>query len=90
MTEFTLADLRRILEETSGVAEDADWQSADIEDTPFEDLGYDSLALLEMCAKVQNEQQVPIPDDAIIDMKTPRAALSYLNRRLSEVLGGES
>lgn len=88
MTEFTLADLRRVLEESSGVAEGADWQSADIQDTPFEELGYDSLALLEMCARVQDEQQVPIPDEAIIDMKTPRAALAYLNRRFAEVLGG--
>ena len=55
----------------------------DIADVPFADLGYDSLALLEMAAHVQQEYGIRIPDDAIEEMPTPRAAVEYLNRRFT-------
>ena len=83
MRELTLNDLRKILEESSGEAEDFDWDRADTLDTPFDEIGYDSLALLEVTARVQQEFKVRIPDEAVHEMKTPREALAYLNGRLS-------
>lgn len=84
MTQLTLPDLRRILEEGAGVSEGADWTVPTVEDTPFDDLGYDSLALLELTAQMQQRYGVRIPDDAVTEMKTPRLALVYLNERLRE------
>lgn len=83
MSELTLQDLRKILEESSGEAEDFDWDRADTLDTPFDEIGYDSLALLEVTARVQQEFKVKIPDEAVHEMKTPREALGYLNGRLA-------
>jgi act minimal PKS acyl carrier protein len=80
--QFTVQDLRRILESSSGVAEGVDWATPQALETPFEEFGYDSLALLEFAAHVQQEYGVEMPDDAVVIMKSPAAALGYINRRL--------
>jgi minimal PKS acyl carrier protein len=85
MSELTVQDLRQLLETSAGEAEDVEWGSEQILDTPFDEIGYDSLALLEMAAKVQQNYNIPVPDDAINEMKTPRTALAYLNGRLAEI-----
>ncbi len=79
MTQFTLDDLRRILREGAG---DAGTLDGDITDVPFTDLGYDSLAMLELSSRVEREYAVPIPDDAALAMRTPGAAVAYINDRL--------
>jgi acyl carrier protein len=84
MPELTLEHLRKILESSSGEAEDFDWASTQALDTPFDEIGYDSLALLEVSARVQQMSGVKIPDDAVHEMKTPRKALTYLNERLAQ------
>jgi act minimal PKS acyl carrier protein len=85
MKPFTINDLRRILEDSAGAAEGIDWASTATLDVPFEDLGYDSLALLELAAKVQQEYSTRIPDEAVAVMVTPRAAVEYVNQRFAEV-----
>jgi act minimal PKS acyl carrier protein len=85
MTEFTMQDLQQLLVASAGAAEDVEWDSEQVLDMPFDEIGYDSLALLEMAAKVQQNYGIPVPDDAIAEMKTPRTALTYLNGRLSEI-----
>ncbi|HLK01033.1 MAG TPA: acyl carrier protein, partial [Streptosporangiaceae bacterium] len=80
---FTITELGRILEASSGAADGVDWASAATLDVPFEELGYDSLALLELCARVQQEYEVQIPDDAVSEMRTPRSAVGYVNERFS-------
>ena len=82
MSEFTLQDLRRILETSSGVVDDIDWTDDGTVQTPFSELGYDSLALLEAAARVQQEYGIEMPDDPVLKMSTPAAALDYINQRL--------
>jgi act minimal PKS acyl carrier protein len=76
--EMTLQELRDILLECAGAEEGVDL-SGDIADRDFDDLGYDSLALLEMAAKVEQTRGVKIPDDAVADLRTPRAVLDLVN-----------
>ncbi|HEY8374500.1 MAG TPA: acyl carrier protein [Pseudonocardiaceae bacterium] len=83
MSQFTLDDLRRILKSAAG--DDGATLDGDVLDTEFADLGYDSLALLELAGHVQREYGVPMPDDAPQHMTTPRAALDYVNARFAEV-----
>jgi acyl carrier protein len=85
MDPFTLKDLRRILESSAGAVEGVDWESPATLDMPFEELGYDSLALLELAAKVQQEYRTRIPDEAIAVMVTPSAAIEYVNQRFAEI-----
>jgi minimal PKS acyl carrier protein len=78
---FTLDDLREVMRACGGVDEGVDLES-DIADISFEDLGYDSLAVLEMAAKLQNHLGVVIPDDVAEQLLTPRALADYVDVRL--------
>lgn len=76
---FTLADLRRILNEVAGTEPGVDLDG-DILDTPFEELGYDSLALLETAARIGHEFGRVLSDDAVIEARTPRIMLDLVDR----------
>lgn len=83
MSTFSFTDLHEIMRQVddqsaAGVTEDAI-------DTPFPDLDFDSLAVLEITTRIQQQIGLAIPDEAIEDMKTPRAALDYVNERLAAV-----
>jgi act minimal PKS acyl carrier protein len=82
MTRFTLDDMRRIMGGCAGVPDTVDLND-DIGDVSFVELGYDSLAVLEMAARIQQQLGVRIPDDAVDEMKTPQAAVDYVNHRLA-------
>ncbi|WP_214410322.1 acyl carrier protein [Sphaerisporangium fuscum] len=82
MTTFTLDDMRQIMSGCAGVPDSVDLAD-DIGEVPFVDLGYDSLAVLEMAARIQQRLGIRIPDDAVEEMKTPQAAVDYVNRRLA-------
>ena len=75
---FTLTDLTRMLRESAGEEEGVDLDG-DVIDTPFIELGYDSLALLQVIGEIQREYGVEIPDDAVVDAETPRALLDLIN-----------
>ena len=79
---FTLDDMRQIMGGCAGVPESVDLTD-DIGQVSFAELGYDSLAVLEMTARIQRQLGVRIPDDAVDEMKTPQAAVDYVNRRLT-------
>lgn len=83
MTMFTLDDVRRIMQNCAGAADGLDGDDENFAHVPFAELGYDSLAMLEMAAHVQQEFGIRIPDDAIEEMRTPQAAVDYVNRRFA-------
>jgi act minimal PKS acyl carrier protein len=84
MAEFTLEDLSSILLSCSGVDDAADLHG-DAVVTPFAELGYDSLALLELASQIQRIYGLPMPDEAVENMETPAAAVAYVNMRMAEV-----
>ncbi|MFD6224068.1 acyl carrier protein [Nocardia asteroides] len=78
---FTLDDLRRILREGSGDSPGLDGEFADLE---FEELGYESLALLETTGRIKREFGVALDDDAVVAVTTPRALVDLVNAQLLE------
>ncbi|GAA2140620.1 phosphopantetheine-binding protein [Streptomyces synnematoformans] len=81
--EFTLDDLRRILLQAAGADEGTDL-GADILDTSFDLLGYESLALLETGACIEREYGISLDDDTLTtDALTPRALIKTVNERLA-------
>ncbi|MFE6975895.1 acyl carrier protein [Streptomyces sp. NPDC057682] len=78
---FTIDDLKRILLEGSGAAENVDLDS-DIADHEFEDLGYDSLALLETSSRIERAYGITISDTILADATTPRALVGAVNEHL--------
>lgn len=82
-SSFTLDDLRRIIRTTVGVEDGVDLES-DISDTDFDDLGYDSLAVLELAGHIKREYGVPLPEEVVLDLRTPALAVALINDRLAE------
>ncbi|MFF4412776.1 acyl carrier protein [Streptosporangium sp. NPDC001559] len=78
--EFTLTDLRRTLRQAAGEVEELD---GDILDIRFEELGYDSLALLETAGRIERERGIRFDEQALIDAQTPRAFLTVVNAHLT-------
>ncbi|MER5208665.1 acyl carrier protein [Streptomyces sp. NPDC002825] len=79
--EFTLEDLKRILLEGAGADEGVDLDG-DILDTQFEQLGYESLALLETGSRIEREYEITLDDSVLTDADTPRALISAVNEHL--------
>ncbi|MFC3997687.1 acyl carrier protein [Nocardiopsis sediminis] len=84
MAEFTMDDFRRVTRAAVGVDDSVDLDG-DIAATPFGDLGYDSLAVLEIANKVEKEFRVAIPEEAVGELETPREFVDYVNRRMAVV-----
>lgn len=82
MREFTLDALRAVMRSSAGVEDGVDLDGP-IADVPFADLGYDSLAVLEIASQVGRHFGFDVPDDALAEMPTPAAAVAFVNRRLS-------
>ncbi|MFK4070899.1 acyl carrier protein [Streptomyces sp. NPDC029674] len=79
---FALADLTRILLEGAGADDGVDLDG-DILDRDFEDLGYESLALLETAGRIEREYGIALDDDVFAENRTPRALIAAVNGRLS-------
>lgn len=78
MAKMDLEDLRRILVACAGEDDGIDL-SADILDITFEELGYDSLALMESAARIKQEFGIDLLDDDVAEVETPRALLGLVN-----------
>jgi act minimal PKS acyl carrier protein len=88
-TSFSLDDLRKIMRSCAGLADSVDL-TGDIGGVSFKDLGYDSLAVLQMASSVENELAVPIPDDAAENLTTPQSLVDYVTAHLEEERDGRT
>ncbi|OLT12361.1 actinorhodin polyketide synthase [Pseudonocardia sp. CNS-139] len=75
---MTIDDLRTILVACAGAADDG-VLDGDIRDVGFDELGYDSLALMETAARIKSEFGVVIPDERIAELRTPGEILDVVN-----------
>lgn len=82
VTEFTLEDLKAVLRAVAGEGDGIDLDT-DILDVSFGDLGYDSLALLETAARIEQERGILFPDSTFTDAPHPRALLAAVNEHLT-------
>lgn len=82
--EMTYDDLMRIMRQCAG-ADESVVITADAIDTAFDDLGYDSLALLETAGRIEQDFGVALADDLVAELTTPRRFLDAVNGRRPEV-----
>ncbi|CAL9288606.1 acyl carrier protein [Streptomyces sp. SudanB52_2052] len=80
--EFTLDELKATLLEGAGTDESVDL-NGDILDTSFEDLGYESLAMLETVSRIEREYGISLDEEAVGEAATPRALVRLVNDHLS-------
>ncbi|MEW2067058.1 acyl carrier protein [Streptomyces sp. NPDC007346] len=80
---FTLENLKRILREGAGADESVDFDG-DILDADFEALGYESLAILETCGRIEREYGITLDDSVVSDVRTPRHMVEVVNEHLGQ------
>jgi len=83
MTTFGLEDLKRLLTSDSNTSDGSEITESSLTDE-FTELGYDSLALLELVSKVEREFGIKLPDDALENMLTPKSTVDYISARIAE------
>ena len=79
---FTEDTLRDIMRACAGPGEHPELEG-DFIDAPHEELGFDSLAILQLATRIQEDLGVPFPDDAVAEMVTPRSVLNYVNTQMA-------
>ncbi len=82
--QFTLADLKRILRDAAGETGEPD---QDIIDTSFEELGYESISLLETGSRIEREYGITLGDSVMGEVQTPRALLAVVHAKLAVPTG---
>lgn len=84
MSGITFADLKGIIDRCAGELDSGDLSENDAR-REFTDIGYDSLAVLEIASQIQREYGLQIPDEAIEGMDSPQSVIDYVNERLAVV-----
>nr|WP_197972294.1 MULTISPECIES: acyl carrier protein [Streptomyces] len=69
--------------ESAGADENVDLDG-DILDTDFEELSYESLAILETCGRIERDYGISLDDSVVTEARTPRALLEIVNVQLAE------
>lgn len=75
-----LDDLRRLLAEAAGVSQGVDL-TGEILDIAFQDLGYDSVSIMEIASRITSRYGVAIDDELLANADTPRRLLDLVNGR---------
>jgi minimal PKS acyl carrier protein len=78
MTAMTIDDLRQILYSAAGAAEHE--PGADFASATFGDLGYDSLALMELTAAISHRFEVAVPEGALEYRTTAQDTVDLVNQ----------
>ena len=80
--EFTVTELRNHLLAAAGESEGAD-VGPDTLDTELDDLGYESLAILETGSRIERELGIRFDDADLFGATTPRALIDLVNAQLA-------
>ncbi|MFC8042148.1 acyl carrier protein [Nocardia sp. NPDC057353] len=84
MREMTVDDVRRILVASAGNP-DREVTDAEFEHVLLEDLGYESLALIEAAAQIAREFGTTVPDEQLTEVKTARELADLVNGARQDV-----
>ncbi|MBA9050653.1 MULTISPECIES: acyl carrier protein [Streptomyces] len=82
MERFDRSELADLLREAAGGDEGAVLDEGAL-DTLFLDLGYDSLALLQVTGVIERDHDVVLDEEALAEAQTPRQYLDLVNGALA-------
>ncbi|WP_278261640.1 acyl carrier protein [Nocardia sp. AG03] len=80
--QVTADELREVLQRVAGEDESIDL-SGDITHRSFEDLGYDSLAVLELSNQIEIRYGVKLLDESVVDAVTVADFVALVNSTLA-------
>lgn len=81
MDEFDLAELRKIMQSSAGLAESTELPE-EFSTTAFADLGYDSLTVLETASLIERTYGVSLPEEDVAGAITPGDLVALVNDHL--------
>ena len=80
---FTVKDLVRLLREAAGEDEPG-LLDGDIVDAEFADLGYDSVAVLQVVSLIEREYGVTLADETVVEARTPHMLVGTVNAAMAD------
>ena len=75
MPKLTIGHLEQLMRQCGGLDDNASLTL----DTDFDDLGFDSLAVLELGSRIEQGLGIPMPDEIVSELTSPRAVLDHVN-----------
>ncbi|MDW3848635.1 acyl carrier protein [Micromonospora sp. BRA006-A] len=82
MAELTVPELMRVMRECAGEDESVTFAD-DVGGADFADLGYDSLAVLEVTSRLSHDYGVTLPEEGVAELRTPDEMVRFVNARLA-------
>jgi act minimal PKS acyl carrier protein len=83
MTRYRADQLTSLMISAAGKPEGGQ-QDGQLLNTTFTELGYDSLAVLEITGRIHKTWGIDIPESMAPDLQTPRLLLEYVNKTVEE------
>jgi acyl carrier protein len=80
VTNISLENVWHLLRESAGVDESVNLDG-DIDHKEFSELGYDSLAVLEIVTRIERQYGIKISGDDMEGLTTPARLVDYVNSR---------
>ncbi|GAA0941698.1 hypothetical protein GCM10009560_53860 [Nonomuraea longicatena] len=77
-----MAEFIELLETHAGEPDEGRLDDS-VVDVLFEQLGYDSVALLEVLSQIRHQYGIDLAEEILADMKTPRQALHTINELIN-------
>ena len=84
MSQMTVLTLMKILDRAAGSDESVDL-TLDVANSELDDLGYESLAILEAAGLIEREYGVALDETALFDARTPSELIAVVNNALAAV-----
>jgi len=82
MQPLDIKDLVVLLRTNAGDSDTFDLDG-DVLDVPFDELNYDSLALLQVTGAIERDYDVALDEEALEEAQTPRRYLEVVNQVLA-------
>ena len=82
MQPLHIKDLVVLLRTNAGDSDTFDLDG-DVLDVPFDELNYDSLALLQVTGAIERDYEVTLDEEALEEAQTPRQYLEVVNQVLA-------
>jgi act minimal PKS acyl carrier protein len=83
MDELTLEEFIALIETHAGEPDEGDLD-VNVIDVLFEQLGYDSIRLLEVISQIRFRYGLDLNEEILTEMRTPRQALDKLNALIAD------
>lgn len=81
--ELTVSEFKDILRGAAGEG-DGDFPDVQFMDTAFSDLGYESVALLEVGGHVERKYGIRLEDSVLAEAETPRQFIEAVNKQFDD------